>query len=132
MRCIIATSAGGLVALAFAGGAVLAQQPPEKLPISTTGRAFLMPAEVGAKDTELERKLKERHNAAVKLLEARVQEYKKGIRDIGPVFEAARLAADAKVALATDAKARIAVLEQVLEVTKTVEEHLRQQVERGF
>jgi len=122
-----------LTVLAFADGrAVLAQRPLERLKVNPKVLAFLKPVEIGPKDSELEKLLKERHNTAVKLLEVRVEEYKKGIRDMGPVFEAARLTADAKLDLATDAKTRVAALEQILEVAQIVEQHLKQQVDKGF
>src|SRR5262245_47409822 len=124
MRFVVATSAVVLTVLVFADIRLLAQRPPDRLPISPKVLAFLKPVEFGPKDSELEKKLKERHNAAVKLLEARVGEYKKGIRDMAPVFEAARLTADAKLDLATDAKARVATLEQIRDVAQTIEQYL--------
>ncbi len=108
------------------------QQPGEPEALSPKILAFLKPVEIAEGDSELQKKLKERHNAAVKLLEERVSEYKKGARDIGPVFEAARLTAEAKLDLAEGAQARTAVLEQLLDVAKLIESHLQQQLTKGF
>ncbi len=94
--------------------------------------AFLKPVEVAAEDSELQKKLKERHNVAVALLQERISEYKKGTRELSLVFEAARLTADAKLDLADKPEARIAVLEQTLEMAKAVEDHLQQQIKKGF
>jgi hypothetical protein len=108
------------------------QQPGEPAVLSPKILAFLKPLEIVEGDSELQKKLKERHNVAVKLLEERVNEYKKGVRDIGPVFEAARLTAEAKLDLAEGAEERTAVLEQLLDVAKLIESHLQQQLTKGF
>jgi hypothetical protein len=94
--------------------------------------AFIKPVEVDPGDSELRKKLKERHNAAAKMLEERINDYKKGVRDAGQVYEAARLTAEAKQDLAENAEARIVVLEQVLEVAKLFESSLQQQLDKGF
>jgi hypothetical protein len=94
--------------------------------------AFLKPIETADGDSELRKKLKERHNAAVRLLQERVNEYKKGVRDASFVFDAARLTADAKLDLAETAESRAAVLEQVLDIAKLIETHLQQQLDKGF
>jgi hypothetical protein len=94
--------------------------------------AFLKPVTAGADDSELTKKLKERHNSAVALLDERLKEYKRGVRDVNFVFEAARLAAEAKLDLAPNAAARVDVLEQTLELAKLAEAQLRQQLARGF
>jgi hypothetical protein len=109
-----------------------AQQPAALPEISPKILAFLKPVEPAAGDTELQKKLKERHNAAVKLLEERINEYKKGIRDVSVVFEAGRLAADAKLELDPSPQARIAVLEQTLEAAKELEASLQKQLDKGF
>jgi hypothetical protein len=110
-----------------------AAQPPAETPVvSPKVLAFLKPIEATAGDSELTKKLKERHNSAVALLDEGVKEYRKGIRDINFVFEAARLAAEAKLDLAANAAARAEVLEQTLEVAKLAESHLQQQFARGF
>src|SRR5262245_52066451 len=94
--------------------------------------AFIKPVEIADGDTALQKKLKERHNVAVRLLEERVSEYKKGVRDASFVFDAARLTADAKLDLAETAESRSAVLEQVLDIAKLIEMHLQQQLDKGF
>src|SRR5262245_28992405 len=93
---------------------------------------FLKPMEVGKDDNELTKKLKERHNCAVTMLDERVKEYRKGTRDLSSVFDAARTTLEAKLDLAADAEARIKVLGLGLDVAKLVEEQLQQQVARGF
>jgi hypothetical protein len=114
-------------------GMLRGQQQPTVAPeLSPKLLAFLKPIEPAAGDSELQQKLKERHNVAVKLLELRVTEYKKGVRDIAPVFDAARIALDAKLDLDPSAKARIAVLEQSLELARQMEGNLQQQIDKGF
>jgi hypothetical protein len=113
-------------------GPLRGQPPAGPAELSPTILAFLKPVEPAAGDSELQQKLKERHNVAVKLLEARVNEYKRGVRDIAPVFEAARLAAEAKLDLDPSDKARVAVLEQTLEVARVIESSLQQQLDKGF
>jgi hypothetical protein len=68
----------------------------------------------------------------VALLDERVKEYKKGVRDISFVFEAARLVAEAKLDLVPNAAARSEVLEQTLEVANLAEAHLGQHLAKGF
>jgi hypothetical protein len=94
--------------------------------------AFLKPVEMADGDGELKKKLKERHNVAVRLLEERVSEYKRGVRDASFVFDAARLTAEAKLDLADTAEARGTVLEQTLDIAKIIEAHLQQQLDKGF
>jgi hypothetical protein len=111
---------------------VAAQTPVEAPGVNPKILAFLKPVAIAEGDSELQKKLKERHNVAVKMLKERVNEYEKGVRDLRPVFEAARLTADAKLDLAQNAEARTAVLKQLLDVTKLVESNLAQQLARGF
>jgi hypothetical protein len=113
-------------------GTTAAQTPPEAPAVSPEIQAFLKPVAIAGGDSELQKKLKERHNAAVKMLEERANEYKKGVRDINPVFEAARLTAEAKLDLAENAEARTAVLKQLLEVAKLIENNLTQQQVKGI
>jgi hypothetical protein len=94
--------------------------------------AFLKPAEVASGDTELRQKLKERHNSAVTLLELRIADYKRGLRDVAAVFEAARLTAEAKLDLAENVDQRGTILDQAVEVSKAFEGHLQKQVDRGI
>src|SRR5215468_11259674 len=114
-----------LVLCGIAIGTLRGQKPAGSPEISPKILAFLKPVEPAAGDSELQQKLKERHNAAVKLLEERINEYKKGVRDVSVVFEAGRLAADAKLELDPSPKARIAVLEQTLDAAKELEASLQ-------
>jgi outer membrane protein TolC len=110
-----------------------AAQRPAAIPeVNPKVLAFLKPIPVGPEERELQKKLKERHNSAVTLLEERVKEYKNGTRDISFVFEAARLVAEAKLDLAETAAAKVEVLEQTLDVARLVEAHLQQQLDKGF
>ena len=113
-------------------GKTAAQTPADAPGVSPEILAFLKPVEIAEGDSELQKKQKERHNVAVKLLEERVNEYKKGVRDVSAVFEAARLTAEAKLDLAENAEARTAVLNQLLDVVKLIESNLAQQVAKGF
>ena len=113
-------------------GRTTAQTPADAPKVSPEILAFLKPVAIAEGDSELQKKLKERHNVAVKLLEERVSEYKKGVRDMGPVFEAARLTAEAKLDLAENAEARTAVLKQLIDVAKLIESNLAQQLAKGF
>jgi hypothetical protein len=109
-------------------------------PKASTGRfevsdkvlAFAKPIEPADGDTDLQKKLKERHNSAVRLFDFRVKEYRKGVREVGPVFEAARLVVAAKMDLAGTAEARRTVLEQALDVARVVESYLQGQINKGF
>lgn len=123
----------GSIALAWRLAPVASGQPPVRSPqVDPRIMAFLKPTDFAQGDSELQKKLKERHNVAVKLLEARINEYKKGARDASSVFEAARLTADAKLDLADTPEARTTVLEQTLGVAKLVETHLEEQLKKGF
>jgi len=113
-------------------GRTAAQAPAGAPGVSPEILAFLKPVAIAEGDNELQKKLKERHNVAVKMLEERVNEYKKGVRDISPVFEAARLTAEAKLDLAENAEARTAVLKQLLDVAKLIESNLAQQLDKGL
>src|SRR5262245_12494231 len=80
----------GLHALARGLRSPSVAQPPAGAPeVNPKVLAFLKPVETPARDGELQKKLKERHNVAAKLLEDRINEYRKGVRDINSVFEAA-------------------------------------------
>ena len=109
-----------------------ADAPARSAEVSAKLAAFLKVAEPAQGDSELRQKLKERHNSAVKLLELRIDNYKKGRGDTATVFEAARLAAEAKLDLAENADGRGTVLEQMVEVTKAFEAHLQKQVDSGI
>jgi len=137
MRNSLAISALVLTALVVLapGSSVVTlrgQQPAGAPELNPKILAFLKPVEPAAGDSELQQKLKERHNAAVRLLEIRIAEYKKGVRDTGPVFEAAHLVSEAKLDLDPSPQARINVLEHTLEVAKLVESTFQQQIDKGF
>src|SRR5688572_1011617 len=116
----------------FVVPSVVAQPPGQTAQVDPKILAFLKPVEIPDGDGPLQKKLKERHNVAVKLLEERVNEYKKGIRDASGVFEAARLAGEAKLDLAEGKDARIGVFEQLLEIAQLVENQLQEQLKKGF
>jgi hypothetical protein len=94
--------------------------------------AFVKPVELADGDSDLQKKLKERHNAAVRLLDERVKEYRSGVRDASQVFEAARLTAEAKLDLAESAEARRTVLEQTLDMARVIESRLQQHLDNGI
>ena len=114
------------------GLTLTAQQPTKQTEVSKEIFAFLEPVKLLKEDSELVKKLKERHNAGALLLEERIKDYKKGTRDIGPVYEAASLVVGAKLDLAERPKDKIAVLEQTLEVAKLFEKFLQKQLSLGF
>jgi hypothetical protein len=109
-----------------------AEAPVRPAELNPTLDAFLKVIEPAAGDTELRKKLKERHNSAVKLLELRIADFKKGLRDVSAVFEAARLAAEAKLDLAENADQRGTILEQAIGVSKAFEAFLQKQVDSGI
>jgi hypothetical protein len=120
------------VLLLWAAATMPAQESSKRPEISKEIKAFLELIKPGKDDSDLVKKLKERHNAAALLLAERIKEYKKGTRDISPVYEAARLAVDAKLDLDETAKARIDTLKQTLEVARLFENHLQKQFGLGF
>jgi len=121
------------VLLMWAAATLPAQQSSKRPKISAEIVDFLKPNQQPAKgDSELVKKLKERYNAAALLFKERIKEYEKGTRDISPVYEAARLAVDAKLDLDETAKARIDTLKQTLEVARLFEKHLQKQFGLGF
>ena len=120
------------VLLLWAAVTLPAQESSKRPEISPKILAFLKPIQLAKDDSDLVKKMKERHNAAALLLAERIKEYKKGTRDISPVYEAARLAVDAKLDLDETAKARIDTLKQTLEVARLFEKHLQKQFGLGF
>ena len=94
--------------------------------------AFMKPMEVAAGDDPVRQKLTERHNTAVRLLELRVEGYRRGLSDVGMITEAAQLAARAKLELAQQVSERDRIIEQLLGVSKTIESRLEQQWKRGI
>jgi hypothetical protein len=93
---------------------------------------FSKAVEIAEGDEELLKKRKERHNAAVSLLDERVSEYKSGSREMNAVFEAARLVAEAKLDLAETPEARVEALELTLKVAQLIEKQLQEQADKGF
>ena len=121
---------GGLVACSVP---VAAQEPaPRSADFNPRLLAFVQTVEIADADRELTRKLKERHNAAVDLLKARIQEYKSGVRDLSAVLEAAQLVVQSKLDLASDDPGRLAIYQDVLEVAKMIEDRLAALYESGI
>jgi hypothetical protein len=119
------------VALGLDG--LLSAQPPGRADeIPPKVQAFIELAKPTEGDSTLRKLQKERHNAAVRMLQERIEEYQKEIRDITYVFEAAKLVAEAKLALAETQAERVAVLEQTLEVARLIESRLKERLERGL
>jgi hypothetical protein len=123
------------VFLLWAAATLTAQESAKKFEVSPKIIAFLEPMKLLKDDSELVKKMKERHNAAALLLGERIKEYGKGTRDISPVYEAARLVVGAKLDLADRAEAKIDkidVLKQSLEVARLFENYLQKQFGLGF
>jgi len=121
------------VLLLWAAAAIPAQESSKRPEFSAKIEAFLKPDQQPTKgDSELVKKLKERYNAAALLFKERMNEYKKGTRDISPVYEAARLAVAAKLDLAETAQAKIDTLEKTKEVAELFEKYLQEQFGRKF
>lgn len=114
------------------GSQTPSQQPAAMPPVDPKLLAFLKPVEFASGEGELPKKLKERHNSSVTLLDERIKEYRKGSRDAGSIYQAARLVAEAKLDLTTSTQERIGVLELLLEIHKVMESRLQQQLDKGF
>ncbi len=93
---------------------------------------FMKPVEPAADDDALRRKLIERHNTAVRLLELHIERYRNGVADSSAVFESAKDVAEAKMNLARTPAEREAVARQVVEVTRSVEERVEKQFQSGL
>jgi outer membrane protein TolC len=104
---------------------------PATQPVDPAITGFLKRIEPAGGDDELRQKLKERHNTAVRLLELRLESYRRGIDDMSKVFEAARLVADAKSELVQSEDEREALLRQVLQISKDFEARLEKQFKGG-
>src|SRR4051794_32524307 len=98
-NALVLASASLLVTL-FSLAPAADEPPPDSPALSPKVIAFLKPVTAAKGDSELTQKLKERHNSAVALLDERAKEYRGGIRDFSSVFDAARLALEAKLDLA--------------------------------
>jgi hypothetical protein len=117
--------------VAVNGLTVGAQAPGEK-PLDPKFNAFMERMEIADGDGNLQKKLKERHNAAVAVLSARVKEYQRGVKDQMSVLDAARLVVNAKVDMAEDQKALLAALQQSLEIAQLNEDFAQRQIDRKF
>ena len=69
---------------------------------------------------------------AAKLLELRVNEYRRGIEPLAEVMNAARDVADAKMDLAQSDEDRVKVAQQTLDVSKVAEARVEKQMQAGF
>jgi len=126
MKYLLIPATMYLLTLGAALAPTIRAQPPAAQPsVNPKVLAFIKPIEVTPGDTELQKKLKERHNSAARLLDLRIKQYREGIRDVIPVYDAARLVADAKLDLATTPEARVSVLQQTLEVARLAEAYLQ-------
>jgi len=121
--------AGSLATLAIAQRAPTTA--PGKAAIDATFQSLVEIVPANPADSELQTKLKERHNAAAKLLGFRLEEYHRGMRDLNGVLEAARLAVDTKLDLAATPQERQRILEQTVEVAKSFEQVTERQVKMG-
>jgi hypothetical protein len=93
--------------------------------------SFMKPVEVAQGDDELLQKMKQRHNTAVRLLEVRIESYRKGLSDASGVFEAARDVADADRDLARSAEERETAAKRFVEVLRVGEKRLEEQWKSG-
>jgi hypothetical protein len=125
-----------VIALAIAIRPVSAQPAATTHPaahdIDPAIETFMTPMESAPGDSELIQMMKQKHNSAVRLLDLRVREYRSGVGSLSLVFDAARTVADAKMELAQTADARVGVAEQVLAVTRDMEDRMQKQVSAGF
>lgn len=117
----------------------LAQNPPTTIPATAAARevdpavaAFLQSIEPSTENDPLRQRLIERHNTAVRLLQAHIERYRTGVADASAIFEAAREVADAKMGLARDAPERLAIAREVLEVSRAVESRVEKQWKAGL
>jgi hypothetical protein len=94
--------------------------------------SFMKLVEPAAEDDTLRRKLIERHNTAVRLLELHIERYRNGVADSSAVFETAKDVAEAKMSLARTPAEREAAAGQVVEVTRSVESRLEKQFQSGL
>jgi hypothetical protein len=93
--------------------------------------SFMKPIDIAQGDDELRQKMKQRHNTAVRLLELRIEMYRKGVSDVSGVFEAAREVADADRDLAQSAEEREAAAKHFVEVLRAGEKRLEDQWKSG-
>ena len=113
-----------------AGGA--ATTNPTAPEVDPAVAAFLTPVQAQSGDIERRQTRIERHNVAAKLLELRVNEYRRGIEPLAEVMNAARDVADAKMDLAQSDEDRVKVAQQTLDVSKVAEARVEKQMQAGF
>jgi len=132
--------AGSVIVLCLMGGMrpVTAQdeapqeESVERAPVNPKVLEFVKPIADDDNDDELARKMKERHNVAVKLLDTRVEEYRRNIGNLALVLDAARLVIDAKLDLAMDRDEQLAIFESALEVARLIEQHYQSLSDAGI
>jgi hypothetical protein len=105
---------------------------PTKQEIDAAVAVFSKPLDVSSNDDAMRQKLKERHNTAVRLLQARIEGYHKGTSDAASVFEAARIVGDAKRDLATSTAERNTLAHQMLDLLRMVEQRMSQEFRSGL
>lgn len=108
------------------------QVPAERPTISPRVAEFVKAVAESPDDDEFVKKLKERHNVAVKLFEARIAEYRRNVGDLLQVLDAARLVIEAKLDLAPDRDAQLEVYQQAHEVAHMVEAHFQKLRDAGL
>lgn len=130
------TSAEFIFAVLIGAAIAMAQQPGATTnpahDVDPAINAYLTPAQAPAGASELQQKLVERHNSAVRLLELRVNDYRRGVEPLAEVFNTARLVADAKMDLAQSDEDRVKLVQQRLEISRIVEARVEKQVQGGF
>ena len=127
----VALVANGAPASAAAAPAPTTAPAASPRDVDPAVAAFLQPIEAAQGDDALRAKLKERHNTAVRLLQAHIDRYRSGIADLSAVFESAQEVAAAKMVLAQNAGERADVARHVVEATRAVESRLEKQVQAG-
>ena len=128
-----------LLSAALSAAAVQSASPTTAPASAATSREvdpavvrFMKLVEPAAEADALRRKLIERHNTAVRLLELHIERYRNGVADSSAVFETARDVAQAKMSLARTPAEREAAARQVVDVTRSVEAQLEKQFKAGL
>jgi hypothetical protein len=123
-----------MVAHAAAPAPSAANQPADVRPareVDPAVAAFMKPVEAAQGDDELRQKMKQRRNTAARLLEVRIESYRKGVADVSGVFEAAREVADADRDLAQSAEEREAAAKRFVDVLRAGEKRVEEQWKAG-
>jgi hypothetical protein len=124
-----------VAAMAHAEGGATAAAPAANAAdadMDSAVAAFLQPSTPAPGDDALRQKMKERYDAAVRLLQLRVEAHRKGLSDTSSVFEAARVVAEAKLDLAQNTDERKAVLDPLVNILKVVEDRMQKELSSGF